>query len=75
MKTYVLHVREIDTTEEEAARQCEVHDWTLDDFRTRFVPLLRQRHGKGGVNCCTTCIAAARDELKALIAARAGEHG
>lgn len=39
---------------------CEVHSWTQDDFRTKLVPLLRERHGKGGLNVCSDCIRRAR---------------
>lgn len=43
---------------------CEVHDWTLEDFRTRLVPLLRERHGKGGLNVCVECVKRTREELR-----------
>lgn len=43
---------------------CEVHAWTLDDFRERLLPLMRERHGKGGVNVCVDCIERARQGLR-----------
>jgi hypothetical protein len=43
---------------------CEVHDWSIQDFETKFVPLLRERHGKGGLNACRACIERAREGLK-----------
>jgi hypothetical protein len=66
----LLHIRGASATDEEAAAACEVHDWTLDDWRTRFVPLLRERHGRGGLNCCMNCIERARAKLKEVVESR-----
>ncbi len=40
--------------------KCEVHDWKEEDFRTRLVPLMRERHGKGGLDICVPCLERAR---------------
>lgn len=57
----VIHLR----LEADPARGCEVHEWTLDDFRTMLVPVLRARHGKGGLNACVECLRRARDGIAA----------
>lgn len=43
---------------------CEVHDWQLEDFRDRFVQILRDRHENGGLNVCAECIARVRLAIK-----------
>ena len=35
---------------------CETHDWTIERMRAELIPLMRARHGKGGVNVCVECI-------------------
>lgn len=39
---------------------CEVHDWTLDEFLERLVPMLRERHGKGRLSACRECLERAK---------------
>lgn len=48
--TEVLHVRGL------IEAVCETHDWSIDRMRAELVPLMRARHGKGGVNVCVDCI-------------------
>lgn len=43
---------------------CEVHAWPVEDFRTKLIPLMRERHGKGGVNACSGCISRAREHVR-----------
>jgi hypothetical protein len=52
----ILHLEDTD-------QPCELHDWTLNDWKERFMALLRERHGKGGVNVCAECIIRARNAL------------
>lgn len=40
---------------------CEIHAWTLERKLRELVPLMRERHGKGGLTVCVECI----DEMKA----------
>ncbi len=35
---------------------CEIHEWPDDGLPERLVTAMRERHGKGGLNCCTPCI-------------------
>ncbi len=35
---------------------CEIHDWPNAGLPERLVNAMRERHGKGGLNCCTPCI-------------------
>lgn len=42
---------------------CEVHDWPIERLRKEFLPLLRARHGKGGLNVCVPCV----ERLKAFV--------
>lgn len=48
--------------------RCEVHDWKDEEFATRLVPLMRERHGKGGLNVCMACVERARS-YAAIVAA------
>ncbi len=41
---------------------CEIHDWPMERKIREFVPLLRARHGKGGLNVCVDCIEAMKEE-------------
>jgi hypothetical protein len=57
-----LHIRE-------GHGLCEVHDWPWERWVSDFVPLLRERHGRGGVNVCRECIdraKAAADRARGL---------
>lgn len=60
--TESLHIRPA-TTE-----VCEIHEWELDRKIRELVPLMRERHGKGGLNACVGCIA----EMKAEADRRRG---
>lgn len=51
---------------------CEIHDWDYERVRKELLPLMSERHGKGGVSVCVECIKRAREE--ALKRARA-HHG
>lgn len=48
-----------------AEGSCEVHGWTEDELLTRLAPLMRERHGRGGVNVCVRCLERARDAARA----------
>jgi hypothetical protein len=52
-----LHIRGL------AEGICEVHAWDVVRLRKEFVPLLRARHGSGGLTVCTPCI----ERLKAFM--------
>jgi len=43
---------------------CEVHDWPTEGLPKRLVQAMRDRHGKGGLNVCKSCLVRARDEAK-----------
>ena len=49
----------------EGTGACEVHDWTPEQWRRDFVRLLRERHGKGGLNACRECLLKAQERLRA----------
>jgi hypothetical protein len=49
---------------------CEIHDWSFERLARELVPLMRARHGKGGVNACRECLAKAKCEADARRAAR-----
>ncbi len=52
-----LHIRPIRTPEStDLASICEVHTWSEDKLMTDLMPLMRERHDKGGVDVCITCI-------------------
>jgi hypothetical protein len=51
--------------------RCEVHDWKDEEFETRLLPLMRERHGKGGLNVCVSCIERARSYVGAYVAVEA----
>jgi hypothetical protein len=40
---------------------CEIHDWSEERVATELLPLMRDRHGKGGVNICVGCLKRAKD--------------
>jgi hypothetical protein len=40
----------------ESAGPCEVHTWPDEGLPARLVAAMRERHGKGGLNCCVDCI-------------------
>ena len=44
------------------AKFCEIHDWPVEKLMTDLMPLMRAKHGKGGVNACTPCIERAKAE-------------
>ena len=54
----VLHIRGL------TEGTCEVHDWDLDRAKRELIPLMRARHGKGGLNVCTPCIERLKRELE-----------
>lgn len=35
---------------------CEIHHLSLDEQTRVLVPLMRARHGNGGLNVCVDCI-------------------
>jgi hypothetical protein len=47
---------------------CEVHDWPTEGLGRKLILAMRERHGKGGVNVCVTCISRARGDAKADVA-------
>ena len=51
----------------ESTGPCEVHEWTIEQWRKDFLPLLRARHDKGGVNVCAECIRHVKHELGKLL--------
>lgn len=44
---------------------CEIHDWPNDKLPERLVTAMRERHGKGGINCCRSCIDRAHQVARA----------
>ncbi|HEY2510959.1 MAG TPA: hypothetical protein VGI39_08890 [Polyangiaceae bacterium] len=46
----VLHLRAL------SEGTCEVHDWDFERVKREFIPLLRARHGNGGLNVCVPCV-------------------
>lgn len=44
------------------AEFCELHNWSVEKLMTDLMPLMRARHGKGGVNACVSCIHRAKAE-------------
>lgn len=41
---------------------CEVHEWPIEKLMKELLPLMRARHGKGGVNVCAPCVHRAKAE-------------
>ncbi len=39
---------------------CDVHEWPSEGMGERLVTVMRERHGKGGVNVCRECLVRAR---------------
>lgn len=70
-----IHMRGVKLSEEQAATACEVHGWSPEDWVTKFVPLLRERHGKGGLNVCKECLLAASRRLREQSRATGGDNG
>jgi hypothetical protein len=63
--TEALHLRPMpDDT------RCEVHDWTFERARRELVPLLRARHGRGGLNVCVDCVSRFKAAALARVANR-----
>lgn len=56
-----LHIRP-------TAEPCDIHEWPNDGLAARLIDAMRERHGKGGVNVCRSCIERARESLPAAVA-------
>lgn len=44
----------------EGVGPCEIHDWPPKQLLSDLLVLMRERHGKGGVNACRECLTRAR---------------
>lgn len=53
-----------------SAGPCETHEWPAEGMAERLLDMMRERHGKGGLNVCVDCIARAKGALKAKIELR-----
>ncbi len=62
--TEYLHMRPLDVGE------CEIHEWATAGLAARLVTAMRERHGKGGINACRSCLERARTDARFEIEAR-----
>lgn len=45
---------------------CEVHDIATDGLARKMITLMRERHGKGGLNACRECCERAMEDARRL---------
>jgi len=58
-----LYMKPVHTPEgADPASICEVHEWPIEKLMSDLLPLMRERHGKGGVNVCVSCVHRAKAE-------------
>jgi hypothetical protein len=59
-----LHIRGLDIGKDvDPATVCEIHNWPDEGLARRLIDVMRERHGKGGINVCATCIKRAKARL------------
>lgn len=49
---------------QEPSSACEAHDLPTAGLAQWIIKMARKRHGKGGLNVCTSCLERAKSSLK-----------